>query len=63
MVLQCMIDTNVTYVNNGKIQGMCETTCTDIYWNGQTKLMREFTCCNDYPNCTNAEVRYIQIMV
>ncbi len=58
-VTKCLIDTNVIYCNNGKIQCISKTTCKDVYWNFVTKRRRVPRCCEkwaeDYPNFKKAE--------
>ncbi len=58
-VTKCLIDTNVIYCNNGKIQCISKTTCKDVYWNFVTKRRRVPRCCEtwaeDYLNFEKAE--------
>ncbi len=49
-VKRCLIDTNVIYCNNGKLQDISKTTCKDVYWNFVTKRRRIPKCSDDYPN-------------
>ncbi len=57
-VTKCLIDTNVIYCNNGKIQYISKTTCKDVNWNFVTKRRRVPRCCEKwaeyYPNFKKA---------
>ncbi len=58
-VTECLIDTNVIYCDNGKIQCISKTTCKDVYWNFVTKRRRVPKCsekwAEDYSNFKTAE--------
>ncbi len=64
-VIKYLIDTNVFYCINGKIQCISKTTCKDVYWNFVTKRRRVPKCCEkwaeNYPNFKKVENIYPNI--